>query len=113
VIDLQEATKKKVFCLLLFEGTFTSFFSSIKSHKEVTKQYGRNQIKVFLTILLDDKRIRISDQRIRIRMAQKHTNPDPEHWIPYHLLKYYIGTLYKKTGSFSSKTCMEEAELFS
>jgi len=41
VIDLQDANKKliknKVFCLLLFEGTFTSF-PKIKSQKEVTKQ---------------------------------------------------------------------------
>jgi hypothetical protein len=31
------ALKKKFFCLLLFEGTFTSFFKD-KSQKEVTKQ---------------------------------------------------------------------------
>jgi hypothetical protein len=35
VIDLQEANKKtnkkKFFCLLLFEGTFTSFFKDKKS----------------------------------------------------------------------------------
>jgi hypothetical protein len=42
VNDLQEANKKlilfiKFFCLLLFEGTFTSF-SKIKSVKEVKKQ---------------------------------------------------------------------------
>jgi hypothetical protein len=41
VIDLQEVNKKlikkKFFCILLFEGTFTSF-SKIKSPKEVTKQ---------------------------------------------------------------------------
>jgi hypothetical protein len=51
VIDLQEANKKlillkKFFCLLLFEGTFTSFFKdkkSKRSHKTV-------EIKVFLTI---------------------------------------------------------------
>jgi hypothetical protein len=52
-IDLQDATKKlpgnfliKFFCLLLFEGTFTSFFKDKKSkisHKTVG-------IKVFLTI---------------------------------------------------------------
>jgi hypothetical protein len=40
-IDLQDANKKlffsKLFCLLLLEGTFTSF-SKIKSQKEVTKQ---------------------------------------------------------------------------
>ncbi len=29
--------KEEVFCLFLFEGTFTSFFK-IKSHKEVTKE---------------------------------------------------------------------------
>jgi hypothetical protein len=42
VIDLQDANKKliiltKIFCLLLFEGTFTPF-SKIKSPKEVTNQ---------------------------------------------------------------------------
>jgi hypothetical protein len=41
IIDLQDANKnelkKKFFCLLLFEGTFTSF-SKIKSPKELTKQ---------------------------------------------------------------------------
>jgi hypothetical protein len=53
IIDLQDAnkklkmpTKKKFFCILLFEGTFTSFFNgkkSKRSHKTV-------EIKVFLTI---------------------------------------------------------------
>jgi hypothetical protein len=42
VIELQDSNKKrifkKVFLLLLFEGTFTSFFKKIKSPKEVTKQ---------------------------------------------------------------------------
>jgi hypothetical protein len=43
VIDLQNANqkttvaKKKYFCFLLFEGTFTSF-SKITSKKEATKQ---------------------------------------------------------------------------
>ena len=40
VIDFQEANKKlikKVFCILLFEGTFTSFIKDEKS-KKVTKQ---------------------------------------------------------------------------
>jgi hypothetical protein len=41
VIDLQDASKKLIFehnffCLLLFEGTFTSFFKDKKS-KRVTK----------------------------------------------------------------------------
>jgi hypothetical protein len=50
VIDLQDANKKQfffsVFLLLLFKGTFTSFFKdkrSKRSHKTVG-------IKVFLTI---------------------------------------------------------------
>jgi hypothetical protein len=52
VIHLQDTNKKlilkkKFFCLLLFEGTFTSF-SKIKSQKEVTKQ--AVGINVFLTI---------------------------------------------------------------
>jgi hypothetical protein len=41
VIDLQDTNKKlkkkRKFCLLLFEGTFTSFLKDKKS-KEVTKQ---------------------------------------------------------------------------
>jgi hypothetical protein len=77
VIVLQDANKKlnffiKVFCsgsrhakmvpktgkncsILLFEGTFTSFFKDKKS-KRGHKAVG---IKVFLTILLGDRRIRI------------------------------------------------------
>jgi hypothetical protein len=51
IIDLQDTNKKlifkiKFFCILLFEGTFTSFFKDIKSkrnHKTV-------EIKDFLTI---------------------------------------------------------------
>jgi hypothetical protein len=38
VIDLQDANKNQLFLyLLLFEGTFASFFKD-KSQKEVTKQ---------------------------------------------------------------------------
>ncbi len=46
---------KKLFCLLLFEGTFTSFYAdkkSRRSHKTV-------EIKGFLLFLLDNERIRI------------------------------------------------------
>jgi hypothetical protein len=50
VIDLQEANKKlilkKFFCLLLFQGTFKSFFKDKKS-KRSHKTVG---IKIFLTI---------------------------------------------------------------
>ncbi len=42
IIDLQDANEKLIFliqffCILLFEGTFTSFIKD-KSQKEVTKQ---------------------------------------------------------------------------
>jgi hypothetical protein len=51
IIDFQDANKKLIFilkfyCILLFEGTFTSFFKdkkSKRSHKTL-------EIKVFLTI---------------------------------------------------------------
>jgi hypothetical protein len=51
IIDLQDANKKQIFltkffCILLFEGTLTSFFKdkmSKRSHKTV-------EIKVFLTM---------------------------------------------------------------
>ncbi len=50
VINLQDANKKlikkKFFCLLIIEGTFTSFFKYKKSKKS-DKTVG---IKVFLTI---------------------------------------------------------------
>jgi hypothetical protein len=49
VIDLQDANKKqfkKFFCLLLFEGTFTSFFKDKKS-KRSHKTVG---INILLTI---------------------------------------------------------------
>jgi hypothetical protein len=65
VIDLQDVNKKlikkKQFLHITFEGTFTSFFKdkkSERSHKTV-------EIKVFLTVLLNDRRIRL---RIRIRI---------------------------------------------
>ncbi len=85
VIDLQDANKKiinkiKFFCLLLFEGTFTSVFKDKKS-KRSHKTLGI--IRFFLLFLLADRRI-----RIWIREAQKHvdlvdpdSDPDPEHWF--------------------------------
>jgi hypothetical protein len=68
IIDRPDANKKlilknKFFCVLLFEGTFTSFFKE-KSQKEVTEQ---------------SKSILLNDRRIRIQEAQKHVDPDPQH----------------------------------
>jgi hypothetical protein len=66
----------KFFCLLLFEGTFTSFFNDKKSKRSNETV----RIKVFLLFLLDNRRIRIQE-------AQKHTDPtdldsdpDPQLW---------------------------------
>ncbi len=69
----QWLTKKwffKNFCLLLFDGTFTSVFidkKSKRSHKII-------EIKFFLLFTLVDVRIRIRTKywRSRIREAQKH-----------------------------------------
>jgi hypothetical protein len=58
VIDLQDVNKKlsgNLKKVSLLEGTFTSFFKDKKS-KRSHKTVG---IKVFLTFLLDDRRIRI------------------------------------------------------
>ncbi len=83
VSDLQGGNKK-FFCLLLFEATFTSF-SKIKSHKEVTKQ---KESRFSLLFLIDDRMIRswirTSHQWIWIREAQKHKDPDPQHWQELH-----------------------------
>jgi hypothetical protein len=59
------------FCLILFEGTVTSFFKD-KMSKRVTKQ---QDSRFFLLFLHNDRRI-----RIRIREALKHGDPDPQHW---------------------------------
>ncbi len=46
--DLQDAKKNlKFFCILLFKGTFTSFFKDKKSNRS----HKTEEIKVFLTIL--------------------------------------------------------------
>jgi hypothetical protein len=68
--------KKKFSCILLFEGTFTSFFKD-KSQKEVTKQWKSRFSLLYL----------LNDRRIRIQEAQKHVDPDPDsdpdphHWF--------------------------------
>jgi hypothetical protein len=77
VIDLQDPKKtnlkKKFSCLLLVERTVHLHHFKDKTPKEVTKQW---QSRFFLLFLLDDR---------RIRMAQKHVEPDqdsdPEHCL--------------------------------
>jgi hypothetical protein len=58
-----------VFCLL-FEGTFTSFFTD----KKVIK---KSQSRFFLLFLLDDARIQV---RIRTSDGEAQKLTDPEHW---------------------------------
>ncbi len=53
----QKTNKKKFFCLLIFVGTFTSFFKEQKVKKK--SRNSRNQ-GFFLLFLLDDRRIRIN-----------------------------------------------------
>jgi hypothetical protein len=50
-VTFKMPTKSRFFCLLLFEGIFTSFFTDKKS-------YLKSQ-NVFLTIFLDNGKIRI------------------------------------------------------
>jgi hypothetical protein len=75
VIDLEDANKQQIFskffCLVLFEGTFTSFFK-IKSQKEVTKQ---KESRFCLLFFLDDRRIRRPKNT-----GTDPTDPDPQNW---------------------------------
>jgi hypothetical protein len=50
----QKTNLKKIFCLLLFEGTITSFFKEIQKEAQNVGIYF-----FFLLFLLDDRRIRI------------------------------------------------------
>ncbi len=78
----QKLILNKFFCILPFEGIFSSFFidkKSKRSHKTV-------EIKVFL----NDRRIRIrihTSVWIRIQEAQKHvdpdSDPDPQHCLTH------------------------------
>jgi hypothetical protein len=98
IIGRQDANKKKrikkkFFCILLFEGTFTSFFknkTSKRSHKTI-------EIKVFFFLcLLNDRRI-----RFWIQEAQKHVDPvdpDPQHW----LCNVWARTVRNLSGHFAT-----------
>jgi hypothetical protein len=63
----KKTNQKKVFCILLFEGTFTAF---LKSQQK-------------------------DDRRIRIQEVQNHvdpdSDPDPQHWITWD---WIIGIIY-------------------
>ncbi len=85
------------FCLLFFEGTFTSFFKdkkSKKSHKIINSRF-------FLLFLHDDR-------RIRIRESKKHVDPvDPKHctvllYIPWDCRQWRAR--HPSAGSRCSRT---------
>jgi hypothetical protein len=73
ITELQDANKKLIFnrkfsCMLLFEGTFTSFFKDKKSK--------RSQSRFFLLNLLNDRRIPMDpDPYLRLM------DPDPQHCL--------------------------------
>ncbi len=76
VIDLQDANKKLIFflnfCLLLFEGTFTSFFKDKKS-KKVTKS--RNQsFSYYFCMVIEGSGSEYVDP------VDPDSDPDPQHW---------------------------------
>jgi hypothetical protein len=78
VIDLLDANKKLIFftnffCLLLFEGRFTSFFKD----KKIQKSHKTVRVKVFLLFLFDYRGIRIREAQKR--MDPVDPDPDPEH----------------------------------
>jgi hypothetical protein len=87
VIDLQEANKKlifkKFFCLLLFEGTFTSFLK-IKSQKEVANN--RNQgFSYFICLMIEESRMlkNIRIRRIRIWIRIRNTAKTNMFLVPH------------------------------
>jgi hypothetical protein len=63
VFNICSVAESKFFCLLFLKATPTSFLK-IKSHKKSHKTVGT---KGYLTVLLDDRRV-----RIRIEEAKKH-----------------------------------------
>jgi hypothetical protein len=65
--DLQDVNKKQIFennffCLLLFEGTFTSFFKDKKSYRSHKSD---KTVGIFSLFLLDDGRIRVRNTDVR------------------------------------------------
>ncbi len=71
--DLQDGNKNYLFSAYYSLKLHLLHFSKIKSHKEVKNSW--TQARFFFLILLGDRWI-----RIRIQEAQKHTDPDPQHW---------------------------------
>ncbi len=110
VIELQDANKKlpyffKFFCLLLFEGTFTSFFKdkkSKRSHKTLKTVRSKVYFSYYFCLVIEGsgsipltnrsgsgrpKNIRI--RRIRIRIRIRNTDKKCRYyWIQVHKLQF-------------------------
>jgi hypothetical protein len=66
--------ENKSVCLLLFEGTFTSFFKD----KEVIKMSQNSKNQIVLLFLLDEGRIRIRTNNGGSGSGELQKHPDPD-----------------------------------
>jgi hypothetical protein len=71
VLSLTFKTPTKDFSAYYFLKVNLHHFSKIKSPKVVIKHW---ELRFFCYLCFDDR-------KIRIREAQKHVDPDPEHWM--------------------------------
>ncbi len=129
VINLQDANKKqiflKVFCLLLFECTFTSFFEDKRSNRS-HRTVGNSRNKVFLTIFAwwlmkkgsgSIHRKRRSGSRRpkniwirRITIGIRIRNTDYE--APFYIHAFHWGTIneFKEISVYVARICTENCE---
>jgi hypothetical protein len=63
--------------MLVFEGTFTSFFKDKKSKKSNKTV----EITFFLLLLLDDRRIREAKKHVDPVEPDPDSDPDPQHCL--------------------------------
>jgi hypothetical protein len=94
ITDHQDANKKQIFCILLVEGTFTSFLK-VKFQKEVTKQ-SKSRFFLLFCLMIEGSGAKsrrpkntwirwIGIWRIRIRIRiRKTANKCPGHKILLH-----------------------------
>ncbi len=78
------------FCLLLFEGTFTSFFKDKnwqRSHKTVG--LGIRVFCNYFCLMIEGSGSVPLWRIIRVQKAQKHADPDPQHWLFHSAYLYF------------------------
>ncbi len=111
-------------CLLLFEGTFTSF-STIKSHKRVTKwQNSRNQRFSYYFCLMIERSgsVPLKNGFVSLsngfgsgsRRPESHTDPtdldpDPQHWLKHScFMKWMFSSWHYSNKFFNCKIIIAE-----